>query len=39
VHLKGLPSLQGLNLTNTQVTDAGIAELRKTLSNCKINEK
>jgi len=36
VHLKGLTKLQGLNLGNTQVTDAGVAELQKALPNCEI---
>ena len=35
-HLQGLTSLQRLYLNNTQVTDAGLAELRKTLPKCRI---
>ena len=34
--LKGLTNLGSLNLENTQVTDAGVAELRKALPNCSI---
>ena len=36
VHLLGLTNLQTLNLSRTQVTDTGIAELQKTLPNCRI---
>ena len=36
VRLKGLTKLKGLNLSFAQVTDAGVAELRKALPNCEI---
>jgi len=36
VHLKGLTILQELSLYDTKVTDAGVAELKKALPNCKI---
>jgi hypothetical protein len=36
VHLKGLTGLQTLYLRSTKVTDAGVAELKKALPNCKI---
>jgi len=36
VHLAGLTTLEGLYLNDTQVTDAGIAELRKALPKCQI---
>ena len=36
-HLKGLSSLQTLNLDYTQTTAAGRAMLRKALPNCKIH--
>ena len=39
VHLKGLTKLTYLYLTNTQVTDAGIAGLKKALPNCAINHE
>ena len=36
-HLKGMTKLQELSLGyNKQVTDAGVAELKKALPNCKI---
>ena len=35
-HIKGMTSLRKLYLTDTKVTDAGIAELQKTLPNCRI---
>jgi len=38
VHLKGLTKLQTLNLRSTQVTDAGIADVQKSLPNCKITK-
>ena len=34
VHLKGLPNLELLNLIGTQVTAAGVAELKKALPKC-----
>ena len=38
VHLKGLTNLTNLILPyHTQVTDAGVAELKKALPNCDIN--
>jgi len=36
VHLKGLTNLQQLYLEDTQITDAGVADLQKALPNCKI---
>ena len=36
LHLAGMRSLEALYLNNTQVTDAGVAELQKALPNCKI---
>ena len=36
VHLKGLTSLQMLNLSNTKVTDAGVKELQAAFPNCRI---
>ena len=36
VHLKDLTQLEHLYLNNTQVTDAGVAELQRALPNCKI---
>ena len=36
VHLTGLANLQELSLGNTKVTDAGVADLQKSLPNCKI---
>ena len=38
VHLKGLTKLQRLKLGGTKVTDAGVADLQKALSNCKITK-
>ena len=38
VHLKGLSSLQTLDLRFTQITDQGIADLKKALPNCKITK-
>jgi internalin A len=35
--LKELKNLTTLYLINTKVTDAGVAELQKTLPKCKIN--
>ena len=35
-HLKGLTNLKTLQLRSTQITDAGIAELRQALPNCNI---
>ncbi|MFH1918384.1 MAG: AAA family ATPase [Planctomycetota bacterium] len=37
VHLKGLTSLRELYFNNTQVTDAGVNELKKALPNCRIH--
>jgi len=36
VHLKELTYLQVLDLEETQVTDAGVAELKQALPNCVI---
>jgi len=36
VHLKGLTQLQYLGLQQTKVTAAGVADLQKSLPNCKI---
>ena len=36
LHLKGLTKLQRLSLIETNVTDAGVADLQKALPNCKI---
>ena len=38
VHLKGLANLEVLHLAATQITDAGIADLKKALPNCKITK-
>ena len=38
VHLKGLTNLQTLNFSGTKVTDAGVAQLKKALPNCKIEK-
>ena len=35
-HLTGLTNLQELRLSGTQVTDAGVAELKQALPKCKI---
>ena len=35
--LTGLTGLETLNLSETQVTDAGISELQKALPNCRIS--
>ena len=35
-HLKGLTSLRELNVRQTKVTDAGVANLRKSLPKLKI---
>ena len=35
-HLNGLKQLRFLNLTDTHVTDAGVAKLQQALPNCKI---
>jgi len=37
VHLKGLTQLRTLNLSLTQITDAGVAELKKSLPKCEIS--
>ena len=38
VHLKGLTNLQELSLYYTKVTDAGVADLQKSLPDCKISK-
>ena len=38
VHLKALTELQELNLRDAKVTDAGVADLQKSLPNCKISK-
>jgi hypothetical protein len=38
-HLKGLTNLTDLYLLGTQVTDAGVAELKKALPNCEIQRR
>jgi hypothetical protein len=38
VHFVGLTSLQTLELFDTQVTNAGVAELQKALPDCKIRK-
>ena len=35
LHLKGLTKLQRLKLGGTKITDAGIADLKKSLPNCR----
>jgi hypothetical protein len=35
--LKAFPQLRDLSLNNTNVTDAGVADLQKALPNCKIS--
>jgi hypothetical protein len=35
-HLKALTNLTQLSLDGTQVTDAGVADLRKALPKCKV---
>ena len=37
IHLKRLTNLRSLSLSGTPITGAGVAELRKALSSCKIN--
>ena len=37
VSLKELTSLQNLQLMETQITDSGVAEFQKALSNCYIS--
>ena len=37
VHFKGLINLKVLDLPNTKVTPAGVAELQKVLPDCRIN--
>jgi len=37
VHLKGLTKLRELDLNVTQITDAGVGELKKALPNCQID--
>ena len=39
VHLKEMTSLEMLWLHGTQITDAGIAELRTALPDCKVTQK
>ena len=36
MHFKGLTNLTSLYLDNTQIIDAGVAELKKALPNCEI---
>jgi len=36
--LKGLTSLRYLHVADTQVTDAGVSELKKALPNCTIRQ-
>jgi len=36
MHFRGLTGLRMLFLDNTQVTDEGVAELKKALPNCQI---
>ena len=38
VHLKGMTRLEGLNLYGTQVSDAGIAELKQALPGGQIKK-
>jgi hypothetical protein len=38
VHLHGLTRLNMLRLTNTKVTDAGVAELQRALPNLLVNK-
>ncbi len=38
MHLKGLTGLQTLELSNTKVTDAAVADLQKALPNCEISK-
>ena len=38
MHLKGLAKLQTLNLAQSKVTNAGVADLQKALPNCKISK-
>ena len=37
-HLCGLTNLKQLSVVGTQVTDAGVAELKKASPKCKINK-
>ena len=37
VHLAGLTSLQELGLSNTQITDAGVAKLKEALPDCSVS--
>jgi len=37
VHLKGLAKLGSVQLNGTQVTDAGVAELKQALPGCRIS--
>ena len=39
VHLKGMTNMQNLDLTFPRITDAGVADLKKALPKCKINEE
>jgi hypothetical protein len=39
IHLKGMSNLKHLDLRDTKVTDAGVAELMKSLPNCQIVAK
>ena len=36
VHIKGLTHLQGLTLVDSQISDAGITELKQALPNCTV---
>jgi hypothetical protein len=38
IHLKGLTGLQELRLANTNVTDAGVAELHRALPNLSVEK-
>ena len=38
VHLKGLTRLETLTLGGTKITEAGVADLKKALPNCKISK-
>ena len=39
VHLTGMTNMQNLDLNFPLITDAGVADLKKALPKCKINEK
>ncbi|MEO2018583.1 MAG: hypothetical protein ABGZ53_29885 [Fuerstiella sp.] len=38
VHLKGMTHLEVLAIINTQITDAGLAELKAALPNCDVGK-